>query len=128
MGELFTLYGATDGSNTTGTFDLYGDLLQAAVNYVRIPKGMKAKIWCKLVSGAPVDVSIQYTHNVTVTSPTYITITTESLANAGEESIEKRRPIVLRGFTGKEAFKTTWSQSSAAKSYVQIEVELTEDL
>ena len=125
--ELMTLYGATDGSSTTGQFSLNGDLLYSAVSYVRIPKGMKAKIWCKRISGAAVDVIIEYTYDCTVASPTWVAVSRESLTSAGEIILEKRRPVVLRGFTGKEAFRISWSQSTAASSYVEIEVELSEE-
>ena len=124
MGVLFTVRGATDGSSTTGTFSLSGDLLQTAVSYIRIPKGMKLKVWCKRISGEPVEVIMEYTHDVTAASPTWVEVGREVLASAGELALEKRRPIVLRGFTGKEAFRAKWSQATAALSYAEFEVEL----
>jgi len=74
MGVLFTVRGATDGSSTTGTFSLSGDLLQTAVSYIRIPKGMKLKVWCKRISGEPVEVIMEYTHDVTAASPTWVEV------------------------------------------------------
>ena len=92
--------------------------------YIRIPKGMKLKVWCKRISGEPVEVIMEYTHDVTAASPTWVEVGREVLASAGELSLEKRRPIVLRGFTGKEAFRARWRQATAASSYAEFEVEL----
>lgn len=127
MGDLIHLYGETDGSSTTGTFSLQSDMFYSSVSYIRIPKGVKAKIWCKRIAGAAVDVKVEFTHDVTETSPTWSDISHESLASAGELTLEKRRPIVLMGRTGKEAFRASWSQGTAGNSYVEFEVELSED-
>ncbi|MCD6241033.1 hypothetical protein J7K27_05905 [Candidatus Bathyarchaeota archaeon] len=125
--ELFTVYGETDGSSTTGTVSLNSDLFHSSVSYIRIPKGLKAKIWFKKVSGEGETLfTIQYTHDVTAASPTWINVEQEKLASKGEIIIEKRRPVILRGFTGKEAFRVTWTQpsGSAVKAYVELGVEL----
>jgi hypothetical protein len=125
-GELFVLRGATDGSNATGTVSLNSDLLQSSVTSVRIPKGMKAKIWFKKVSGEGETLfTLKYTHDVTVGAPTYIDVQQEKLASKGEVAIEKRKPEILRGFTGKEAFKVDWSQPSGSPvtAYIELGVE-----
>ena len=127
MGELINLYGTTDNTNTTGTFNLYGDLLQSAVTYIRIPKGMKAKIWFKSVSGAPASINVQYTKDVTASSPTWKTIETVNLSSSGEIDIDKRKPIILHGIAGTEGFQLTWSQQSTGYTYVELGVEFTED-
>ena len=125
MSELFVLYGETDGSSTTGTVKLSSDILYDSVTAVRIPKGAKAKVWFKKVAGeAETTFYLQYTHDVTASSPVWTTLEAEKLAAKGEISVEKRRPVVLRGFTGKEAFQITWLQPAAAKAYVEIGVEL----
>lgn len=122
--ELITIRGATDGSNTSGTFDLYSDVIYNYVSYIRIPKGMKAKIWWKTLSGeGETLVTLKYTHDVTAGSPTYIDIEQVKLSTEGELSLEKRRPVVLRGFTGKEAFRLDWSQPAAASAYIELGVE-----
>jgi len=128
LSELFTCYGATDGSSTTGDFTLYSrDLIYGSFTSFRIPKGMKAKIWCKRIAGEAVDIIINFTKDVTVASPTYNPVDRQKLASAGELILEKRRPIVLRSIDGKEAFKVSWSQTAAALSYVDLEIEITED-
>jgi len=125
--ELFSVYGETNGSSTSGDFEFYSDMVYGTFTSFRIPKGMKAKIWCKRISGEAVEVIIKYTHDVTVTpSPTWISVSREKLASAGELILEKRRPIVLRSITGNEAFKISWSQDTAAKSYLELEIEITE--
>jgi len=125
---LITFYGKTDGSSTTGDFSLDSPILHSTVTYVRIPKGMKAKVWCKRISGeVATDVIISYTDDVTVSSPTWKELSHERLASPGELILEKRRPVVILGRTGKEAFKVSWSQPSAGNAYVEIEVELTDE-
>jgi len=134
MRELLTLKGSTDGSSTTGTFSLYSDMIYGSVSYVMIPKGLKAKVWCKRISGKAVEVIIQFTHDIYAGGSTpspdtadWTEVGHEVLVSEGELILEKRRPLVLRGYTGKEAFRVRWSQSSAGLSYVEIEVELTDE-
>jgi len=127
VSELLTLRGATDNTNTTGVFSLTSDLIYGSVQYIQIPKGMKAKIWCKRISGAAVEVIIEYTHNILETPPTFTEVDREVLTSTGEISLEKRRPIVLRGITGLEGFRVSWNQSTPGLSYVELEVELTDD-
>ena len=133
MRELFTVYGKTDGSSTTGDFKLYSDLFyysdptSPTKDYIRIPKGLKAKIWCKRISGEAVEVIIKFTKDVTAASPTWAEIGRENLASAGEFTLEKRRPIVVRSITGKEAIRFSWSQPSPGNSYFEAEIEFTDE-
>lgn len=123
--ELFLIYGETDATSTSGDFSLKSDIFYSAVTYIRIPKGLKVKVWFKKVSGdVETKFTLNYTHDVTVTSPTWITVDSIVLASKGELAVEKRKPIILRGFTGKEAFKISWEQPSAGKAYVVIGVEM----
>jgi len=131
--EILTLKGETDGVNTTGDFPLYSDLIyHDAAPYtpptkVIIPKGMKAKIWFKEVSGQPVTVSLYWSKDATATSPAWELLESINLASAGTLSIEKRRPHIIRSMAGKEGFKLSWSMPTAAKSYVSICVEITDE-
>jgi hypothetical protein len=128
MEELITIRGETDGTSTSGTVPLDSDLFQSTVNYVRIPKGLAAKVWFKKIAGeAETLFTLQYTYDVTAAAPTWKNIQQEKLASKGEISIEKRRPEILRGFTGKEAIQITWSQPTAAKAYVELGLELTDE-
>ena len=132
MGEILTLRGVSDGSNTTGDFPLYSDLFyysdptSPTLTYIRIPKGVKAKIWCKRIAGAASKIKIQFTKDVTASSPVWAVVDEEDLASEGEIILEKRRPLVLRGTTGNEAFKASWEQSTAGVTSVDLEVELEE--
>lgn len=126
--SLLTFRGETDGSSTSGTFKLYSDLLYEPVDYIRIPKGMKAKVWCKRISGEEATtIHVEFANDVTAGTPTWSKVSTEYLASPGEVTLEKRRPVVLHGKTGKEAIRVTWSQATAGKAYVEIEVELTDE-
>ncbi len=128
MGELFTVYGATNGTSTTGTFSVTGDIIAGSVSYITIPYGMKAKIWGKRIAGAPVTVTVNYTKNVSASSPSWVAVDTEVLPSQGELDLEMdARPVILRSDLGTEAFQFTWSQSTAGTSYVAFEIEFTED-
>ena len=127
MNEIFTVKGETDGTSTTGDFPLFSDLFYQSVTSIRIPKGLKLKIWCKRINGSPVDVLIYYTKNIIIPSPDWRLVGFERLASSGEFALEKRRPVVLRATTGLEGVKLSWSQASAAKSYVEAEVELSDE-
>jgi len=127
--ELITVHGETDGTSTSGTCSLSSDIFYGPVTYVRIPKGVKAKIWFKTVGGEGETLfTLQYTHDVTASpTPSWISIESVKLASKGEMTIDKRRPVILRGITGKEAFQITWTQPTAAKAYIELGVEFSED-
>lgn len=128
--ELFTVYGASDGAALTDDFPLYSDFIDytdAVPEYLRIPKGMKLKIWAIRVNGNTGDTSVivNYTHDVTAGAPVYIPINTDILDNAVESrfSDDYRKPIILRGFDGTEAVKFTWNQPNIAVINVEFDVE-----
>ena len=129
MGELITLHGETDGSSTTGTFSLTGELLYSSVSNIRIPQGVKLKVWFKSVKGDPSVVKLQLTKDVTVSSPTWSDLEIIELVSSGELDLEKRKPVIVHGITGKEAAQLTWDQSSfgAGKTFVEIGVEFSQD-
>lgn len=128
MSELITFRGETNGTSTSGTVSLWSDILNATATYVRIPKGMKAKIWFKKVSGdGETAFTLQYTSDVTAGSPSWSSVEVEKLTSKGEMTFDRRRPVILRGLTGKEAFQITWTQPTACKAYIELGVELSED-
>jgi len=123
--ELITIRGETDGTTTSGVVSLDSDLFHSPVEFFRIPKGMKAKVWFKKVAGEGDTLfTLQYTYDCTAATPTWKSIQVEKLASAGEVTLEKRKPEILRSFTGKEAFRVTWTQPTAAKAYIELGVEL----
>ena len=127
MREILTVFGKTDGSSTTGDFSLNGDLLYSAVTTIRIPAGVKVKIWAKRISGKAVTVIVNYAPDITVASPSWKSVDSEYLVSDGEIVLEKRRPLVLRGLTGKEGFKLSWSQGTAGISNVSFDIEFTDE-
>ncbi|MEM0261751.1 MAG: hypothetical protein QXN17_03755 [Nitrososphaerota archaeon] len=128
MGELLVLRGETTGTDTSGVINLDSDILYTTVNYVMIPKGIKCRIWFKKISGEGETLfTLQYTSDVTTPQPIWRDIQQEKLSSKGEISIEKRRPLVLRGLTGKEAFRITYTQPTATKAYIELGVEMGED-
>jgi hypothetical protein len=124
--ELLTIRGETDEKSTSGVIPLDSDLFYSTVDFLRIPKGMTAKIWFKKIAGEGETLfTLQYTYDCTVPTPTWKNIQQEKLASKGELApIEKRRPEILRAFTGKEAIRVIWTQPTAAKAYVELGLEL----
>jgi hypothetical protein len=132
--ELFTLKGESDGTSVSGDFPLYSDLLYhdsapfTPPTKVVIPYGLKAKIWAKrLAAEAETLFQIYWSKNAAAASPTWELLDSQKLASKGELSVEKRRPIVIRSLAGTEGFKVSWSQPTAAKAYVELEVEITDE-
>jgi len=127
MSELFFVYGKTDGTSTTGTFTLNSDIFSGAT-YIRLPKGSKAKIWFKKIAGAvATDIVVQMTQDITQATPTWTDIGIEKLTGAGQIEYDVRKPIIVRGITGKEAIRFTWSQGTAGDGYIEAIIEITED-
>lgn len=125
--ELMTVHGEVTGLDD---YTLRSPLVRGTFTYIRIPKGVKLKIWAKRIAGPEAVVAIKYTSDVTASPPDWVDLSVESLASgAGEESVEKRRPIVVEGITGKEAIKVTRVGPSGATdtSYVDLEIELSWD-
>jgi len=120
---LVSFYGETDGVATTGTIPLDSDVLHESVDYIRPDKGTRAKIWAKLLSGEPCTIFLEQTEDITASPPVWKRIGAFYLVSAGELLEEFRRPITLLSRDGKQAFRFTWSQVTAAKSYIEIRIE-----
>lgn len=125
MAELFSVRAYTDGTSTSGTATIVGDLIYGSATAIRIPKGMTLKIWAKRIMGEVATIfNIQYTHDITAATPAWTTIDTENLASAGEMGVEKRRPLILKSYTGKEAIQITWSQATAGNASLELDIEV----
>jgi len=124
VGELFTLKGKVTG---TGDYTFTSDLIYGTITLFRIPRGMRAKVWCKRISGEAAELYLRYSHDVTVSPISWVDISFEKLASPGELWLEKRRPIVLRSEVGKEGFKLE-RVTGTGDSHVEIEVEIEEDV
>jgi hypothetical protein len=123
MGELFTIRGEVSG---TGVMTIRGDIIYGTANSIRLLKGNKLKIWCKrLCSDAPATLEIQYTEDITIASPTWVTLSREYLSSAGEITLEKNRPQILRSITGKEGVRLYHTGTGTCS--VDLEVEITKE-
>ena len=123
-GELITVYGKTDGTNTTGTLTLTSPTFTNTPTYIKLDKHMKIKIWARRVAEAPATIYVQYTNDVTADTPEWQTIDAIHLADEGELDLEKRRPIVIICRTGKEAIRFTWEQTTAGVTHVTFDIEI----
>ena len=123
MTELLTVTGTVTG---TGAIALASDLVRGTVSMVRIPRGHKAKIWCKRIAGESAIIDIEYTHDSTASPIVWATQSEEYLASPGEIQLEKRRPLVCRGITGKEALRVTRKTGTGGTS-VDLEIEVGKD-
>lgn len=126
--ELIILRGETDGTTSSGTVSLWSDIFNISTTSVRIPRGMKAKIWFKEISGEGETLfTLEYSRDITIPSPSWLRVEQVKLSAKGIVSVEKRRPVILRSFTGKEGFRVSWTQPTATKAYIELGVEFTED-
>jgi len=118
------LRGETPGDATSGVVSLSSDIFHSSVSYFRLPKGMKALISFKKVSGEGETLfTLEYSNDVTVDTPTWNAIEREMLASKGELAIEGVA-IILHSLSGKEGMRVTFSQPTAVKAYVELGVEL----
>lgn len=126
--EHITLSGITDGTNATGVIAVVSDVIYGNVETIRIPKGLALKIWSKHINGADVTVKTQYTLDVSADPPTWADFAVDvfDASVEGDRNIEKRRPLLFRGFTGKEAVRFTYTQEIAGISGIEINAEFCE--
>lgn len=124
MSREIILRGETPGDATSGVVSLSSDIFHSSVSYFRLPKGMKALISFKKVSGEGETLfTLEYSNDVTVDTPTWNAIEREMLASKGELAIEGVA-IILHSLSGKEGMRVTFSQPTAVKAYVELGVEL----
>ena len=124
MSREIILRGETSGDTTSGVVSLYSDIFHSAVSFFRFPKGMKAFITFKKVSGEGETLfTLEYCNDVTADEPDWKAIERELLASKGELVIEGVA-IVLHSLTGKEGMRVTFSQPTAVKAYIELGVEL----
>lgn len=126
--EHITLSGITNGTNATGVLAVVSDVIYGNVETIRIPKGLALKIWSKHINGADITVKTQYTLDVSAESPTWVDFAVDvfDASVEGDRNIEKRRPLLFRGFTGKEAVRFTYTQEIAGISGIEINAEFCE--
>jgi hypothetical protein len=131
MKWLFTVYGTASptASGASGDFTLASPDVHGSFSYIRIPKGLKVKVWAKRLSGtAGFTLQIQVSDDVTVPAPAWYAVDSEHLASAGSLELEKRRPVVVQGRTGREGVKLSYANTTGAGTiYVVVEVELTDE-
>jgi hypothetical protein len=129
--ELFTVHGTASPAapNQSGDFALTSPLVRGSFAYIRVPKGMRLKVWAKRLAGtAGFTLLVQYTPDVTAPSPAWTPLDAEHLASAGSLELEKRRPAAVLGRTGREAVKLSYAGTTGAGTiYVAAEVEVTDD-
>jgi len=131
MRWLFTVYGTASptASGASGDFTLTSPDVNSSFTVIRLPKGLKAKVWAKRLSGTVgYTLLINYTTDVTQTTPSWTTVDVEYLSSAGSLEIEKRRPIVVSFKTGKEAIKLSYSNTTGAGSiFASVDIEVSDE-
>ena len=127
---LFTVYSsATVASGASGDFkistpDAYG----GPYDYIRIPKGFKAKIWAKRLTGtAAFRLIVRLVPDVVSAPTSTIDIDSEYLASPGTLELEKRRPVVVVAKTGSEAIKFSYDNTGAGSIAFSADIELTDE-
>lgn len=134
--ELFTVIGDLD--TNTGIFNLYSDLFYvtdtvSAPKYIQIPYGMKAKIWARRcwTTASNLIFSIEYSDDVTRADSVFRAIDTV-LVSEGHVELDKKRPVIIHSFTGKEGFRITARLASGdllsgVQAQIMLEVEIVDD-
>lgn len=127
-GEHISLMGATDGVATSGVISFNADVLYSAATAIRIPKGLALKIWSKHLNGGAITLTTQFTKDVGAAVVVWTDFSKDVFVATveGDRNIEKRRPLLFRGLTGNEAIQFAYTQSAAAVSGVEINVEFCE--
>ena len=126
-GELITLIGETDGTNTSGVCPLKNELVETS-NGLVLPLGLKAKIWAlRAYATTDTTFAIEYCEDIEKGSECKPILKFGVAAKEFKHIELESRPIVIRSVTGKDGFRVTWSQSSAGYANIQLDVELTDD-
>ena len=120
MPDMIPIYGETDGSSTTGTFDLDSEWFENAVSSIKIDKGLSAKLWIFEIAGKAVDVIVQYS---TDGGLSWSTLKRISLPSDGSIDIDHRKPIIVTAKNDDTYIRLTWSQSTAGVSGVSGVIE-----
>jgi len=123
MSDLIDLNGETDGSSTSGTFSLQSEWFENTVDYIKIDKGLAAKLWIMEISGAATDVIVQQSFDG---GSSWSNVKRYNLTSDGHLELDNRRPIIMTGMQDDIQFRLQWSQDTAAKSYVNATVEFDE--
>jgi len=128
---LFTVHGTASptASGQSGVFTLTSPDVYSSFNYIRIPRGFKAKIWAKRIGGTVAFMAIvNFAPDVTVSNPSWTAVDREYLASAGTLELEKRRPIVLYGKSGTEGIQLAYSNTGGSGTiFIDVDIELTDE-
>jgi hypothetical protein len=120
MTDLIAIYGETDGTSATGTFNLKSEWFESAVSYIKVDKGLSAKIWIFEVSGKAVDVIISMSPD---DGTTWIEVKRIKLASDGHLELDHRKPVIITAKNNTTRFRLTWSQAVAGLSYINGVIE-----
>ena len=129
--ELLLVTGSTNGTSSTGTFTLNGDLIVTGVSKIVIPKGMTLKAWARSLSGNPGIVPITVNWQFANDGATFRTLFTDNLVSSEEEFDQSfaSRPRAFRGSAGTEAVQVTWAggNTGGTVSTVSLNLEFSQD-
>lgn len=105
--EQLTLMGTTDNLGDDNVFEFRADAVHEMVDEIQIPKGLSLKIWSKHINGADLVLETQFTTDITADPVVWTTFGIDVFDSSveGDRNIEKRRPLLFRGFTGNEAVR-----------------------
>lgn len=123
MGDLISFYGATDGSNTTGTFTLNSEWLENTVTQIKIPRGKAAKIWVFEQSNKAGRVQIKYTDDG---GTTWNILKVLTLPSDGHLEIDPRKPVMFTSRNDSTYVRFDWDQDTADDMYIEVNIEFSE--
>ncbi len=129
--EQLTLMGTTDDLGDDNVFKFRADAVHGTVREIRIPRGLSLKIWSKHINGADLILKTQFTTDISADLVEWTTFGIDVFNSGveGDRNIEKRRPLLFRGFTGNEAVRFVYGDDDGPgedPSGVEINVEFCE--
>jgi len=123
MADLMPLTGETDAASATGQFSLDSEWFESTVTYIKVDKGLAAKLWILELSGEPVDVIVEQNFSDPTDATAWKKLKVVSLPSAGHLELDHRKPIIITAKNDTTYFRLSWSQATAGKSYVNAVVE-----
>jgi hypothetical protein len=131
MRWLFTVRGEASPSaaGASGDFTLYSPDVNNAFTWIRLERGLKAKVWARRLEGTTsFRLLVQFSPDTTASPPPASTVDSAYLASPSSLELEKRRPVVIQYSTGLEGLKFAYSDTGGAGNIAFVaEVEVTDE-
>jgi hypothetical protein len=123
MKDMLNVRMVTDGVAVTGTFPMEHPMLYAAVTSLRIPLGAKLNVAGMRISGASGTILMKYKENTAATEKIVFAEKFDASIDS-HINIQPQIPIEILSNIGTEYVWFEWSQSAAAVTYLNADIEI----